>query len=57
MMPPECIVHMLLRACSFRFAGRADQVGWARSFLAEFLGVEGWVRVEEDQGSSWGGRP
>jgi anti-sigma regulatory factor (Ser/Thr protein kinase) len=37
MMPPECVVHMPLRACTFRFAGRADQVGRARTFVAEFL--------------------
>jgi anti-sigma regulatory factor (Ser/Thr protein kinase) len=37
MMPPECVVHMPLRACTFRFAGRVDQVGRARSFVAGFL--------------------
>jgi anti-sigma regulatory factor (Ser/Thr protein kinase) len=37
MMPPECVVHMPLRACTFRFAGRVDQVGRARGFVAEFL--------------------
>jgi anti-sigma regulatory factor (Ser/Thr protein kinase) len=36
-MPPECVVHMPLRACTFRFAGRVDQVGRARAFVAGFL--------------------
>jgi anti-sigma regulatory factor (Ser/Thr protein kinase) len=37
MMPPECVLHMPLRGCTFRFAGRADQVGRARAFVAGFL--------------------
>jgi serine/threonine-protein kinase RsbW len=37
MMPPECVVQMPLRACTFRFAGRVDQVGRARAFVAGFL--------------------
>ena len=37
MMPPECVMQMLLRACTFRFAGRVDQVGRARAFVAGFL--------------------
>jgi len=37
MMPPECVLHMPLRGCTFRFAGRADQVGRARALVAGFL--------------------
>jgi anti-sigma regulatory factor (Ser/Thr protein kinase) len=38
MLPPECVVQMPLRACTFRFAGRAEKVQLARAFVCEFLG-------------------